>query len=224
MHTTRSWRMLCLAVPLLCLAGCGEGDTEAPESVASTSEDVAASSSAGQSLAPAQEPFPHVALETTHGRITLELDATKAPDTVRNFLEYVESGHYDGTLFHQVEQGYVMLGGAYTPELQLKPASRPPIRNEAVNGLKNEKGTVAMARSADSIDSSTCQFFINLGDNAALDYQSPTLEGFGYCVFGRVVDGWDVIEAIAATSVKNSEEFPSLPSETVMIRSAKRLR
>jgi len=212
--------MLCLASPLLFLAGCGKGDADAPDAAAASEEGAESSAAAA---APAKERFPRVALETTHGRITLELDADKAPDTVRNFLAYVASGHYDGTLFHLVEKGYVVLGGAYTPEMQLKPAARP-IRNEAENGLKNEKGTVAMARSPDAIDSSTCQFFINLADNAELDYQSPTPEGFGYCVFGRVVEGWDVIETIAAVPVRDSAEFPSLPSETVMIRSAKRLR
>lgn len=221
MRSMLVWRMLCLTGPLFFLAGCGKGEAETSDAAAATSEE--GSESPAAAAAPAKEPFPQVALETTHGRITLELDADKAPDTVRNFLAYVASGHYDGTLFHQVEKGYVVLGGAYTPEMQLKPPARP-IRNEAENGLRNEKGSVAMARSPDAIDSSTCQFFINLADNAELDYQAPTPEGFGYCVFGRVVEGWDVIETIAAVPVRDSAEFPSMPSETVMIRSAKRLR
>lgn len=221
MRSILVWRTLCLAGPLVFLAGCGQSEGESPDAVAATAEEGSQSPTA--SVEAAKESFPQVALETTHGRITLELDADKAPDTVRNFLAYVANGHYDGTLFHQVEKGYVVLGGAYTPEMQLKPPARP-IRNEAENGLRNEKGSVAMARSPDAIDSSTCQFFINLADNAELDYQSPTPEGFGYCVFGRVVEGWDVIETIAAVPVRDSAEFPSLPSETVMIRSAKRLR
>lgn len=218
-----SWRTLCLIAPLAFLSGCGGSESETPDATAAAGDEAAEATASKSASAPTEELFPQVVLETTHGRITLELDASRAPDTVRNFLAYVASGHYDGTMFHQVEQGYVMLGGSYSSELQLKPAL-PPIRNEAENGLKNAKGTIAMARSAEEIDSSTCQFFINLGDNAELDYQSPTPEGFGYCVFGRVVDGWDAIEAIAAVPVRNSDEFPSMPSETVMIRSAKRLR
>ncbi len=216
-------RLLGLTVVCLALAGCGQSGTESADADATAESSTnLASSSSGDADAEFQ-PFPQVALETTHGRVTLELDAEHAPETVRNFLSYVDGGHYDGTLFHQVDQGYVLLGGSFTTELAEKP-SRRPIRNEAENGLKNVQGAIAMARAADQIDSSTCQFFINLANNADLDHQSLTAEGFGYCVFGRVVDGWDVIETIAAIPVKSTDEFPSLPAETVMIRSAKRLR
>ncbi len=211
----------CVAV-CFALSGCGGSDVDTADSDAEAAPDAVANSSASESAA-ALELYPQVSLDTTHGRITLELDAEHAPETVRNFLKYVESGHYDGTLFHQIDQGYVMLGGSFTPELAEKPAGRP-IRNEAENGLKNVQGTISMARAADQIDSSTCQFFINLADNAELDHQSLTAEDFGYCVFGRVIDGWDVIETIAAVPVKNTESFGNLPTETVMIRSAKRLR
>src|SRR5690606_17164550 len=119
---------------------------------------------------------PQVALETTHGRITIELDAQHAPATVQNFLDYVESGHYNGTLFHQLDKGYVLLGGGYAQDLTPKPTQRP-IRNEAENGLKNEKGTIAMARTPDSIHSATCQFFVNLADNPQLDHKELSNEG-----------------------------------------------
>lgn len=205
-----------LAFVLATLSGCGDSETPPAETAEATSSESAASEYA-------PETSPRVVLETTHGDITLQLDAARAPETVRNFLSYVDKGHYDGTLFHQVEQGYVMLGGTYTQDMTAKSAGRP-IRNEASNGLKNVQKTIAMARSADQVDSSTCQFFINLADNPALDHQSMTDEGFGYCVFGQVVEGWEAVEAIAAAPVASSEEFPALPTETVMIRSAKRLR
>jgi cyclophilin family peptidyl-prolyl cis-trans isomerase len=204
------------------LPGCGGSEVESADATSDTS--TVASEDGGASNTPSgYVAFPQVTLETTHGAITLELDTAKAPGTVRNFLSYVENGHYDGTLFHQVEQGYVLMGGGYTEKLQLKAAGRP-IRNEAENGLKNAKGTIAMARSADQIDSSTCQFFINLADNPQLDHQELTAEGYGYCVFGRVVDGWDAIDAIAGIPVQPTGEFSALPTETVKIRSAKRLR
>lgn len=212
----------CIAI-CLGLAGCGQGDVDSADADAASQGASDSSGSVGDASAPVLDLYPQVALETTHGRITLELDAEHAPETVRNFLRYVDSGHYDGTLFHQIDQGYVVLGGSFTADMTEKPAGRP-IRNEAENGLRNVQGSIAMARTADDIDSSTCQFFVNLADNPALDHQSLTADGFGYCVFGRVIDGWDVIETIAAIPVKDTESFPSLPTETVMIRSAKRLR
>lgn len=211
--------VFCVTLALSAVAGCGGSEAGPDDATAATTGGTAAPATTEAS----DEEHPQVTLETTHGRITLELDAHEAPATVRNFLTYVENGHYDGTLFHQVEQGYVMLGGGYSENLSLKSAQRP-IRNEATNGLKNTKGTIAMARSADAIHSSTCQFFINLADNPQLDHQELTAEGFGYCVFGRVVEGWDVIDAIAQVPVKESDEFTALPTETVMIRSAKRVR
>lgn len=216
-------RFLAVAVLCLGLAGCGQSDADSVASDSDTDSTANVTTSATSNAASELELFPQVSLETTHGRVTLELDGQHAPETVRNFLAYVDGGHYDGTLFHQVDQGYVLLGGSFTPDLTEKPSGRP-IRNEAENGLKNVQGAIAMARAADQIDSSTCQFFINLADNSDLDHQSLTPEGFGYCVFGRVVGGWDVIETIASIPVKSTDEFPSLPAETVMIRSAKRLR
>jgi len=167
--------------------------------------------------------FPQVVLKTTHGDITIRLNYEKAPATVTNFLSYVDSRHYDGTIFHQVESGYAVVGGGYTSDLAPRPV-RYPIRNEAANGLKNTRGTIAMARDLESINSSTCQFFINLSDNPSLDHQGSEPQQYGYCVFGEIVEGMDVLDQIAQVSVGEREPFTKLPTSTVLIESATRLR
>ena len=138
---------------------------------------------------------PQVELRTGIGSIVIELYPAKAPQTVANFLQYVKDGHYDGTLFHRVIPGFMVQGGGFTPDFQLKPA-RKPVRNEADNGLKNTPGTLAMARTPDP-HSATAQFFINVADNQSLDFRFPTQDGYGYCVFGKVVKGMNVVERIA---------------------------
>jgi cyclophilin family peptidyl-prolyl cis-trans isomerase len=138
---------------------------------------------------------PRVLIETTKGSITVELFPEQAPKTVENFLGYVRSGHYTGTLFHRVIQKFMIQGGGYDVARREK-ATRPPIANEAANGLKNRRGTLAMARTSEP-HSATAQFFINLVDNDFLDHTAPTPEGFGYCVFGQVVEGMDVVDAVA---------------------------
>lgn len=168
-------------------------------------------------------PHPIVELQTSEGLIKIRLEPDKAPRTVNNFLHYVESKHYDHTIFHQVESGYVILGGGYSADLAEKPA-RYPIPNEAENGLTNRRGTIAMARQWDEIDSSTCQFFINLQDNPGLDHQGESPEEYGYCVFGEVIDGLDVVERIARADVHDTEQFEKLPVRTVSIESARRVR
>ena len=135
-----------------------------------------------------------VKLHTNHGVITLELDAEKAPVTVANFLAYVESGHYNNTVFHRVIDGFMIQGGGFEPGMNQKPTGEQ-IKNEADNGLKNERGTIAMARTQ-APHSATAQFFINIANNDFLNYRSPDLQGWGYCVFGKVSEGEDVIEAI----------------------------
>jgi cyclophilin family peptidyl-prolyl cis-trans isomerase len=170
-----------------------------------------------------EELHPVVELRTSMGSVKLKLDAEKAPETVHNFMSYVASGHYNGTIFHQVEKGYAMLGGGYTPELAERPG-RYPIKNEAANGLKNRRGTVAMARSPDNVDSATCQFIINLDDNSKLDHAGDTPETYGYCVFGEVIEGDDVLQKIAAVPVQDTDAFQKLPTQTVVIESAERLR
>ncbi len=155
-------------------------------------------------------------METSLGTITLELDADKAPETVGNFAEYAKSGHYDGTIFHRVIDGFMIQGGGFTKSMDQKP-TRAPIRNEAMNGLKNARGTIAMARTM-VVDSATSQFFINLVDNDFLDFSSPTPQGFGYAVFGRVTDGMDVVDAIAKVKTGFRGPHQNVPEEAVVIR------
>ena len=150
------------------------------------------------------------------GTITLELDEQKAPLTVANFAEYAAAGHYDGTIFHRVIDGFMIQGGGFTKEMNQKP-TRAPIRNEAANGLGNRRGTIAMARTS-VVDSATSQFFINLVDNDFLDYQNPTPQGFGYAVFGAVTDGMDVVDAIAKVSTGFAGTHQNVPEKPVVIR------
>ncbi len=138
---------------------------------------------------------PRVLMETTAGNITLELDPAKAPKTVENFLAYVDAGQYNGTLFHRVIDGFMIQGGGFSEDMKQKP-TREPIPNEADNGLTNQRGTIAMARTSDP-NSATAQFFINLADNAPLNHKSKDFRGWGYAVFGRVVDGMDTVDKIA---------------------------
>ena len=150
------------------------------------------------------------------GTITLELDEAKSPETVRNFVEYARAGHYDGTIFHRVIDGFMIQGGGFTRDMNQKP-TRAPIRNEAMNGLKNARGTIAMARTM-VVDSATSQFFINLVDNDFLDFTSPTPQGFGYAVFGKVTDGMEVVDAIAKVKTGFSGPHQNVPEEAVVIR------
>ena len=158
-------------------------------------------------------------IETTMGTISLELDEAKAPATVKNFVEYANSGHYDGTIFHRVIDGFMIQGGGFTKSMDQKP-TREPIMNEAMNGLKNLRGTIAMARTM-VVDSATRQFFINLVDNAFLDFTNPTPQGFGYAVFGKVTDGMDVVDAIAKVKTGFSGPHQNVPEEPVVIRKVK---
>lgn len=163
--------------------------------------------------------MPKVLLSTSLGDITLELDEEKAPASVKNFLEYVKSGHYEGTVFHRVIDSFMIQGGGYDTSLQ-KRATRPPIPNEADNGLKNEQGTVAMARTSD-INSATAQFFVNVVDNDFLNHRSKTPEGYGYAVFGKVCDGDDVVEAIKAVDTGPKGIFAKdCPQEDIVINKA----
>ena len=155
-------------------------------------------------------------METSMGTITLELDDGKAPETVANFAEYARAGHYDGTIFHRVIDGFMVQGGGFTKEMNQKP-TRAPIRNEAMNGLKNARGTIAMARTM-VVDSATSQFFINLVDNDFLDFTTPTPQGFGYAVFGRVTDGMDVVDAIAKAKTGNAGMHQNVPETPIVIK------
>ena len=159
---------------------------------------------AGAALAQTPAAATKVLMKTSLGDITIELNAAKAPVTVKNFLSYVRDGFYKDTIFHRVIPGFMIQGGGMTAEMREKP-SKAAIKNEAANGLKNLRGTIAMART-NVVDSATCQFFINLKDNAFLDHRDNTAEGFGYCVFGKVVAGMDVVDAIA--KVKTGARLP----------------
>lgn len=159
-----------------------------------------------------------IKFHTSHGVIAIELDADKAPETARNFQSYVESGHYDGTIFHRVIDGFMIQGGGFTPDMQQKP-TQEPIKNEADNGLKNTRYTLAMARTNDP-HSATAQFFINVADNGFLDFKSPTRNGWGYCVFGKVVEGTDVVDKIKDVATGNKGYHQDVPLETVLIERA----
>jgi peptidyl-prolyl cis-trans isomerase A (cyclophilin A) len=171
--------------------------------------------------APATQPAatgPFVAFEVAQGRtvfgtITIALDAERSPLSVANFLKYVRSGHYEGTVFHRVMPGFMIQGGGFTPELEEKP-TQGPIRNEAKNGLRNSRATVAMARTSNP-DSADAQFFINLRDNHRLDYG---IDGAGYAVFGRVVEGMDVVDRIAAVPTASRGPHENVPQMAVVIR------
>ncbi|MGN2391666.1 peptidylprolyl isomerase [Pelomicrobium sp. G1] len=159
-----------------------------------------------------------VKMKTRFGEIALELDAARAPATVENFLSYVRSGFYDNTLFHRVIDGFMIRGGGFAPGMRQK-ATQAPIRNEADNGLKNETYTIAMARTSDP-HSATSQFFINVADNAFLDFTSPTPQGWGYCVFGRVVAGRDVVDMIKGVETGSHGLHRDVPVEEVVIEKA----
>ncbi len=164
-------------------------------------------------------PHPRVLLHTSLGDIVLRLDRERAPVTVDNFLRYVREGHYDGTLFHRVIPGFVIQGGGYDRDFRRRP-THAPIRNEADNGLRNRRGTIAMARTMDP-HSATAQFFINLADNAFLDHRDRSPAGWGYAVFGEVVQGMDVVERIARVPTGPGGPFPrDVPRRPVVILKA----
>lgn len=163
---------------------------------------------------------PLVLLETSSGDILIELYPDKAPATVENFLQYVDSGFYKNTVFHRVIKGFMIQGGGLTMRLEEK-ATRAPIVNEAANGLKNERGAIAMARTADP-HSAAAQFFINTVDNPELDHTAPDADGFGYCVFGKVADGMDVVDKMEKTKVKAQGEHEAVPVDSIVITNASR--
>lgn len=165
------------------------------------------------------EPAPQVRLKTNLGDVVLKLDAAKAPVTVENFLTYVKEGHYDDTIFHRVIPNFMAQGGGYTEDFKQKPAHKP-IQNEANNGLKNKRGSIAMARTPDP-HSATSQFFINFVDNAFLDYKSPTPQGWGYAVFGEVTEGMDVVDKMAKIPTGSGGPMASdVPQTPIIIEKA----
>ena len=159
-----------------------------------------------------------IKLHTTHGVISLELDAVKAPDTAANFIQYVKDGHYNNTVFHRVIDGFMVQGGGFEPGMKQKP-TRDPVQNEANNGLKNDMYTVAMARTS-APHSASAQFFINVSNNDFLNHSAPTPQGWGYCVFGKVVDGTDVVDKIRKVKTGSRGMHQDVPVEDVIIEKA----
>ncbi|MFP4081538.1 MAG: peptidylprolyl isomerase [Candidatus Aminicenantes bacterium] len=172
-------------------------------------------------LTEAEASNPKVIMKTTKGDITMELYADKAPVSVDNFLSYVDEKFYDGTIFHRVIENFMIQGGGLTADF-VKKSTKPPIKNEADNGLKNKRGTVAMARTAE-INSATCQFFINHVDNSFLDHKDNTAQGFGYAVFGKVIQGMEVVDDIAGVKTMSKHGMRDVPRETIEIISVRRL-
>lgn len=162
-----------------------------------------------------------VKLTTSSGTIVLELDETKAPKTVENFLDYVDDGFYNGTVFHRVIDGFMIQGGGFEPGMKQKP-TKSPIQNEANNGLKNDAYTIAMARTSD-VHSATAQFFINVAKNDFLNFSAATPQGFGYCVFGKVTEGKDVVDKIKKVATGSKGFHGDVPVEDVVIETAERL-
>jgi len=162
-----------------------------------------------------------VKLHTTHGTITLELDMERAPETTKNFLQYVKDGHFDNTVFHRVIDGFMIQGGGFEPGMRQKP-TRSPVKNEADNQLKNAAYTVAMARTSDP-HSATAQFFINVADNEFLNYTASTPQGWGYCVFARVVEGNDVVDKIRKVKTGQRAMHQDVPVEDVIVQRAEEI-
>ena len=162
---------------------------------------------------------PTLVLETSLGNVKVELFQKEAPISVKNFLDYVKSGYYDGTIFHRVIPGFMIQGGGFTPALSVKPANAP-IKNEAANGLKNVRGTLAMART-NMVDSASSQFFINVANNEFLNHREGGPAVYGYAVFGKVIDGLDVVDKIAATQTGMQKGFSDVPVTPVVIKSVK---
>jgi peptidyl-prolyl cis-trans isomerase A (cyclophilin A) len=208
-RSSRPGRLARLAIAFACALAVP------PACSAQTQQAPAPHAAAGDS--PMAGENPKVVVSTSLGDFVLELDAAKAPISVKNFLDYADAGHYDGTIFHRVIPGFMIQGGGFTSDMSQKP-TRAPIKNEADNGLKNEAGTVAMARTS-VVDSATSQFFVNLVANDFLNHGG---RDFGYAVFGRVVEGMDVVKKIGAVKTGSKGGMGDVPSEPVVIKSVKR--
>jgi cyclophilin family peptidyl-prolyl cis-trans isomerase len=215
--------VLLTVVAFSALPGCGG---ESPATPVNAAADGSASNSNGDGAEVRQVDHeqPVVRIETSQGAITVRLDAVNAPGTVRNFLDYANEGFYDNTLVHYVDPGNMLVAGGYSADRQPK-STRLPIRNEAHNGLKNVRGTVAMTRAPDLIDSATSQFFINLSDAPQRDHQGTTAEQYGYCVFGEVIEGLDVAQQISQSSTASLDgDFAQTPQPAVVVQSVRLVR
>lgn len=211
------WCLTLLAASCLSSSGCWNSET-APPTASINNPSYGDLPAAGVPQRRHVNLHPTVKVRTSAGEFTVELDGEHAPLTVDNFLGYVNAGQYNGTIFHQVYDGFIVLGGGYDAKFNER-STQPPVRNEAHNGLKNSRGTIAMARQLDSIDSATCQFFINLDDNSSLDHTGTEPNQYGYCVFGKVTSGMDVVEQIGKVQVHSTPQFENVPVKPVIIES-----
>lgn len=175
----------------------------------------------GDLLMAANDNAPKVRMETSSGTLVIQLDAKNAPETTKNFLIYIDDGFYDGTIFHRVIKGFMIQGGGFDRDFKQRP-TLPPIQNEADNGLKNERGTIAMARTGDP-HSATAQFFINSVDNDFLDHREKSPQGWGYAVFGKVVEGLEVIDAISGVATGQHGPHSDVPQSQILILKAERV-
>lgn len=228
MHSTRfAWLAACLVLIALA-AGCSGGDAPVETETESAAPPPEEPPEAPEE--PAEEPGsegadipdgvnPIIEMSTNVGVIAIELYADKAPNTVENFLSYVRNGFYDGTIFHRVIPGFVIQGGGFTADM-IKKETELPIENEADNGVRNLRGTICMARTNDP-HSATSQFFINLKDNPPLDYRNRSIQGWGYAVFGNVIEGLDVVDEIAAAPTTSVDHYKDVPAEAIIIESAR---
>jgi peptidyl-prolyl cis-trans isomerase A (cyclophilin A) len=214
---------------MLATFGCGQKSSENQPAASIAGENSGSAKTKGPNSIQSNFDMKHpqVVIDTSLGSITVQFDREKSPITVDNFLAYAESGSYNQTIFHQVYRDQYIFAGVYTTNLT-EIRSRPQIRNEADNGLKNLRGTIAMYRQTDVIDSATSQFFINVVDNPKLDQQTRSLEDpqrYGYCVFGQVISGMEeVVDKIAATPVQDTKEFVQIPRQAVVIKSIRRIK
>ena len=211
MHAIKTFGFASLFAPLFIL-GCASTNS----AIASQTQPNSTSNANTQETTMSNMPL--VELETSMGNITIELNEEKAPKTVENFLNYVKSGHYDGTIFHRIIDGFMIQGGGMDAEMNEK-ATNAPVENEADNGLKNDKGTLAMARTQDP-HSATSQFFVNVKDNDFLNHSGKNMQGWGYTVFGKVTSGMDVIEKMRGVPTGRFGMHADVPKEPVIINSA----
>ncbi len=202
-------------------ASAQDGMEQPPVPGGAAEETIAAAPEAAPEAKQAKE-TDMVIIKTSLGDIKVKLAADKAPLSVANFLAYADAGHYNGTIFHRVMDGFMIQGGGFDAQMSQKP-TQAPIKNEAANGLQNKRGTLAMARTA-IVDSATSQFFINVKDNAFLDFRAPNPQGFGYCVFGEVVEGMDVVDQIKSVKTGVKAGMSDVPLETVEIVSVTRVQ
>ena len=210
----RLWLTLMMISCAFCMRAIADEQAKATEESVQTETTT-------EEQATAEETNPMVLLKTSKGDIKIELYPDKAPDTVENFLQYVDDKHYDGTIFHRVIDNFMIQGGGFDEDMNQK-STRKPVKNEADNGLKNDVGTIAMARTSDP-NSATAQFFINVKDNDFLNYSAPTMRGWGYCVFGKVIDGMDVVNDIKKAKTGSKNFMQDVPVETIEIISAERI-